>query len=481
MRYLQGVERTQGMLLPALVEDYVTEENPVRAIDAFVEGLELGNLEIKERRAGESGAPGYAPQAMLKLYLYGYLNRIRSSRELEKAARRNLEVIWLLQQLRPDHWTINAFRKTHRKAFKKLFREFGLVCGSLGLFGAELVAIDGTHLKAVNAPQHNLTKAKVKKVIQELDAKSEAYLEALDTADREAEAQSMGKTDTAALKEKLSKLDSERARCQELMESLEQSETGQISQTDPDSRMLKKNGQSVVGYNAQVAVDAKNHLIVAEEVTQEPSDWKLLTPMAVAAKEALEAETLKVVADTGYRSRDQIDRCAENGIEPNVPRPKERGTDEGKYPLKTFQYDEEKDCYHCPQGKELLRHSDVMQHGTTYRTYYKKSACKSCPFLAKCTKGSYRKLWIPVESEPMKAMEERLRTQPELARLRSQTVEHVFGTIKFWWGFRSFLCRGLKAVRAEFSLAALAYNFRRVINIIGVEDLLAALRKGQPA
>jgi transposase len=483
MGYLEGIDRHQVMLLPAAVDDYVTAGNPVRAIDAFVEGLKLKELKIEERQAGEVGAPGYHPRTMLKLYLYGYLNRIRSSRELEKAACRNLEVIWLMRQLTPDHWTINAFRRVHRKTFREVFREFNLVCGSLGLFGAELVAIDGTHLKAVNSPARNFTKAKVQEALREIDEKSEAYLRALDSADQEAARQSVsaGQEAGGELRQKLAGLEEERKRCQELVKDLEQSETGQISLTDPDSRMLKKGAQSVVGYNAQAAVDTKHHLIVAEEVTQEPSDWKLLEPMAVAAKESLEVETLRVVADTGYSSREQVRHCVAQGIEPNIPPKQPPANRQGLYPVEAFRYEPEKDAYLCPNGRLLTRHSDSVRERVTYQMYYSTVACRGCPLLAQCTNSKYRKLAIAVNDEAMQAMAERARTQPELQRQRSQTVEHVFGTIKFWWGFRSFLCRGLAAVQAEFSMTALAYNFRRVLNVLGAEGLLEALRARRAA
>jgi transposase len=279
------------MLLPDSVEDYVGAENPVRVVDAFVEGLDLNGLGFDRKPEGSAGAPPYDPKAMLKLYVYGYLNRIRSSRELEKATRRNLEVIWLLGRLMPDHWTINAFRREHRARFKAVFRQFNLVCGSLGLFGADLVAIDGTFLKAVNNPQRNFTRNKVKNLLEEIDRRSEAYLEALETSDREASAQSMAASDQATeaqrIRSRLAALESKRAECMALLAAMETSPTGQVSLTDPDSRSLEKLSQRTVGYNAQIAVDAANHLIVAEEVTQEPSDTALLTPMAVAAKEVL--------------------------------------------------------------------------------------------------------------------------------------------------------------------------------------------------
>src|SRR5688572_14865861 len=395
MQYLAGVDRNQSMLLPMTVEEYVSAENPVRAIDAFIEGLDVQALGFPLREEKDTGAPGYHPRELLKLYLYGYLNRIRSSRELEKATHRNLEVIWLVRQLKPDHWTISNFRKLHRERFRKVFREFALVCGRLGLFGADLVAIDSSHFKAVNSPKRNFTNAKVQALRQEIDEKTEAYLKDLETADQDASSQgSNGKDDAKTLREKLTRLEAERQRCSELMQALEQSETGQISQTDPDSRMLKKGDQSVVGYNVQIAVDAQHHLIVAEQVTQEPNDWQMLSPMAAEAKEALGVEKLRVVADAGYCSHVQVNRCAELGVEANVPNEQRRVAGSGAYPQESFRYDAQTDVYLCPQGQTLRRHSDNVRRGLRYQVYYNLSACAKCPVRRDCTKGKYRKLQL---------------------------------------------------------------------------------------
>ena len=466
------------MLLPQAVEDYVSAENPVRVIDAFIDGVDLGQLKLQTRSESEKGAPPYDPRAMLKLYVYGYLNRIRSSRELAKAAKRNLEVIWLMRQLTPEYWAVSDFRRKNRDCFKRLFREFNLVCGKLKLFGAELVAIDGCYFKAVNAPRNNFTKNKLLKQIEEIDKRSEDYLKALETADLAAEKQGQewSKGRGASLREKIAKLKEEREQCAGLLNEVEQSPTGQISLTDPDSRSLQKANEKVVGYNTQIAVDAKHHLIVAAEISRDPTDWKNLEPMASAAKEALGVEQLKAVADAGYYSHEQMRKCAEQGIEATAPNLQKRKAGAGDYPVEAFRHDAEKDCYVCPQGRELRRHQDSVQAGKTYQVYYEKAACADCPVRARCTRGTYRKLAVPTDREFLDAVQKRWRENPQLRKQRSQLVEHPFGTMKFWWGFRSFLCRRIEMVRAEFSLTSLAYNFRRVLNLFNVASLLQALR-----
>lgn len=481
MSYLRGVARQQMMLLPESVEDYVSEDNPVRVIEAFVEGLDLQALGFEIKAEEAPGAPPYDPKAMLKLYVYGYLNRIRSSRELEKAARRNLEVIWLLGRLTPDHWTINAFRRGHRARFKAVFRQFNLVCGSLGLFGAELVAIDGTFLKAVNSPRRNFSQGKVRRMIEEIDARSEAYLEALEAAEREAPAQSLaaaGGARPSQIQSKLAALEDKRRECAQLLEKLSAEPGAQVSLTDPESRALCKKGEFTVGYNAQIAVDSAQHLIAAQEVTREPNDATLLMPMAQAAREALGVEKIAAVADRGYYSHEQVCACAEAGIEAYVPSPRRCVAGEGGYPIEVFRYDAARDLYVCPQGRELPRHSDTTKASGRHRTYYDSSVCRDCPVRPACTRGAYRKLTVHEHQEILAANHARLRARPEIMAQRHALAEHPFGTLKFWLGYRALLCRGLEMVRAEFSLSCLAYNFRRALNVLGVPRLLEAL---QPA
>jgi transposase len=485
MTYRCGVDRHQEMLLAERVEDYVGADNPVRAIEAFIEGLDLPALGWPMRGAGALGTTPYDPRAMLKLFVYGYLNRLRSSRELEKATRRNLEVIWLMRKLTPDHWTINEFRRIHRARFKGVFRQFHLVCGSLGLFGAELVAVDGTFLKAVNNPQGNFTEAKVQGLLAQIDARCEVYLQELETLDAEAAGQSMAEAtagdravEAERLRAKLAAMEEQRARCQELLTAMEKSPTGQVSLNDADARSLEKGCQRTVGYNAQIAVDAAYHLIVAEEVTQEPNDVALLAPMAAAAKEALGVEQIKVVADRGYYSHEQMRRCAEQDIETYVPRPAPKQAGTGGYPLERFVYEAKEDLFRCPQNRLLTRHEDTRKGHLWYRVYYAgKAACRDCPVRAQCTKGRYRKLTVPVEEAIGAAVQARLRARPEIFAQRRNLVEHPFGTMKFWQGYHHLLTTGLESVRAEFTLSCLAYNFRRVLNLLDVGPLLVALAK----
>jgi transposase len=483
MPYIQGVARDQAMLLPALVEDYVGPDNPVRVIDEFIEGLNLVALGFVYLIDRGQGAPGYDPKVLLKLYLYGYLNRLRSSRELEKATKRNLEVIWLLRTLAPDHWTINEFRRQHRHCFKAVFRQFNLLCADLKLFGQELVAIDGTYLKAVNHPSRNFTKAKLEAALAEIDARTERYLQTLEQTDREAAVEGLGeagqssKAKAEALRQKLAAMKERRAECAELLAEVAAEPGKQISLSDPDSRSLQKGSEKVVGYNAQIAVDAAHHLIVAEAVTCEPNDSQLLAPMAVAAREALGVEKLAATGDTGYYNIEQLVQCEQEGIETYVPapRPKSQAGD-GSYPDSAFRYVAESDHFICPQGHCLTRHGQNQKSSGLYHLYHNRAACRECPVRAQCTRGPCRQLAVHEHRKSVEAAQARLSAKPQVMRQRMGTVEHVFGTIKFWMGCRAFLTRGREMVSAEFTLACLGYNLRRVLNLVSVPELLAKLK-----
>jgi transposase len=474
------------MLLPESVEDYVGPDNPVRVIDAFIDGLDLEAVGFDLKAEQAAGAPPYDPKALLKLYVYGYLNRIRSSRELEKATRRNLEVIWLLRRLTPDHWTINAFRRTHRSHFKSVFREFNMVCGSLGLFGAELVAIDGTFLKAVNSPRRNFTQAKVQHMIAEIDQRTEAYMEALETADRDAPAQSLaaagadGEPEATSLKSRLEALEQKRRECAAILDQLSKEPGTQLSLTDPDSRALRKNTERIVGYNAQIAVDAAHHLIAAEEVTQEPNDSTLLAPMALEARKTLGVEKIAAVADCGYYSIEQLQSCAQAGVDAYVPAPRIAAAGTGHYPVECFRYDAARDLYVCPQGSELTRHCDNTKRGGRYRTYFNAAACGACAVRALCTRGTHRRINVHEHQGIIDAARARLRERPGILAQRRSLAEHPFGTLKFWLGYRAFMTRGLEMVRAEFSLSCVAYNLRRALNVLGVRRLIEALQTSLP-
>lgn len=474
MSFIAGVDRDQVQLLPPSVEEYVPEEAPVRAIEAFVRGLDLQELELG-RVAKETGRPAYDPADLLALYVYGYLHRIRSSRRLEAEAHRNLEVIWLLRGLRPDHWTIAAFRREHRQRFKQVLREFNLICRKLELFGAELVAIDGAKFKAVNSPGRHYTAEQLRELVTQIDGRIEAYLEQLEQTDTEQEG-TPGQASAGELASKLTQLLDRSARAEQLQEVLAATGAKELSLTDPDSRGQRKVG---VGYNVQVAVDTKHDLIAAAEVVQAQNDLGQLHPMAVAAQTALEVESLEVVADTGYHAAEQLEKCEEAKIVTYVPAP--QGTAgrsaEGAnvYPKTQFTYQAQRDSYRCPAGHELPFVGEGGDRGRTRRYYYHADACAGCALRAQCTRGPYRRISRLPNEAVVERQAARLAAKPAIMHERKTTVEHVFGTLRLWH-HDTFLCRGLEMVQAEFSLSALAYNLRRALNLTGVAALLQKLR-----
>jgi len=473
MPFIQGNDRRQQQLLPPAIEEYVGEAAPVRVIDAFVEGLDLKGLGLLQEE--DMGRPGYHPGMMLKLYIYGYLNRIRSSRRLEAECMRNLEVIWLTGNLRPDHWTIAAFRREQRGRFKAVLREFNLICRRLELFGAELVAIDGAKFKAVNSPRRHFTAEQLTELIGQIDARIEEYVEQLDAADEvTADVPTAPTADELVAKlAQLQQLRAQRVECQEAMAARGHSEA---SLTDPDSRGQKKVG---VGYNVQVAVDAKHHLIVAETVVQDANDLGQLGPMAKAAREELGVTT--VVADAGYHERGQLAACEQAGVTTLVPAPRTSSgrTADGEdvYPKERFSYDEVNNAYRCPAGQLLTRTGAGQKHGKACEYYTNLAACAACAQRSECTTAPYRKLSRLENEAVVERQAARVAAQPGVVARRKEIVEHVFGTMRLW-GHDTFLCRGLELVRAEYSLTALTYNLRRALNQCGVPSLLASL---QPA
>lgn len=481
MGYIAGVDRDQAVLFPETLDEYVAADNPVRVIDAFVAGLDMAKLGFARSAPAEEGRPGYDPRDLLRLFIYGYLNRTRSSRRLEVETHRNLEVIWLMRKLRPDHKTISIFRREHPEALKKVTREFGLVCQGLDLFGASLVFVDGTKLRAVNGRNRNFTAARLAELVARLDEQIEAYLALLEAEDSR-EADQPGATDSA-LREKIELLKQRKARYEGHQAELTESGERQLSLTDSESRRMKVQGGSEVCYNAQIAVDAKHHLIAAHEVTNEVTDVMQLAPMALAAKEALGVSALEVAADRGYHNGAHVVECEANGVTPLVPSPlwsKNQGR--GLFTKQAFAYDEERDAYRCPAGQWLSRCSQMqVKGGRTLHYYANWSACGSCPLRAKCTRSKQgRRIMRTPEEVQVQAMAKRLRERPELMAQRQSSVEHPFGTLKRGWDGGYFLLKGLRRVRGEFSLAVLAYNLRRALTILGVECLLKALRQDNP-
>jgi transposase len=474
MTYITGHDRSQLLLLPEAVDDYVGSGNPVRFIDAFVDGLDLAVSGFGRIEPKVMGRPAYAPADLLKLYIYGYLNRVRSSRRLEAETHRNIEVIWLLRHLKPDFKTIADFRRDNRNAFRQIFREFVLLCRQLDLFGRELLAVDGTRIKAVNNKDRNFTRASLTQFIKAADAKLDDYLQRLDKSDATESGQVGSRVKNLA--EKIAAIRDRRERHKDMLAELDRTGESQISLTDPDSRAMAAHTHVAVGYNVQVAVDAKHKLIVEQQVTNQVVDMGLLTQTAEPAKEVLGVEKIAVVADRGYFKIEDIEACEKAGIEPYVPRP-QRGPSvrAGLYRKDEFSYDAANDSFLCPAGQQLQAYSSSLLRGLKKINYVNKLACRDCAVRSFCTGNTFRTVSRLENEAVLERMQARLAKRPEVLDRRRETVEHPFGTIKQWMNQGAFLMRGLEKVRAEFSLTALAYNLRRVLNIVEFTELMAAL------
>ena len=474
MAHISGFERDQLLLLPEAVDDYVGPDNPVRFIDAFVDGLDLVEAGFGRVQPKATGRPGYAPGDLLKLYVYGYLNRVRSSRRLEAECHRNIEVIWLLRTLKPDFKTIADFRADNRAAFKSVFRQFTLLCKRLDLFGRELLAVDGTRIKAVNNKDRNFTRNSLAKFIKAADERLADYLQRLDEGDAAEKATSGARVKNLA--EKIEGLRKKRGQYDAMLKQLERTGEDQISLTDPDSRAMAAHTRVAVGYNIQVAVDAKHKLIVEQEVTNQVVDMGLLQATAEPAREILEVEKIDVVADKGYFKTEDIAACEKAGLTPYVPRP-QRGSSvsNGFFRKDEFSYDPERDAYACPGGHELrpLRHGKLRE--MTKVDYGNPAACRDCPLRPRCTDAGYRVVSRLEHEDALDRMAARLKARPEVLDRRRETVEHPFGSIKQWMNQGAFLMRGLEKVRAEFNLTALVYNLRRALNILGMDKMMAAV------
>ena len=474
MGYIAGVDRDQQVLFPEVLDDYVGAENPVRFIDAFVAALDLIALRVQRATPPATGRPAYAPADLLRLYIYGYLYRLRSSRKLEQETHRNVELMWLLRRLTPDFKTIADFRRDNPQAIKAVCREFTLLCQQLDLFGGQLVAIDGSKFRAVNSKDRNFTGPGLERLLRGIEARIVEYLGALDQQDQtEAETPTPVAT---ALQEKIAALRTRRDQYHALLTQLTASGETQLSLTDPESRSMKVRGGVDVCYNVQTAVDAKHKLIVAETVTNAAADRAQLSPLALAAQAVLQAPALVVVADRGYYHGAEIKACLDAGITPLVPRPlTSANARRGLFTKDDFRYDATPDVYRCPAGATLTRRFTSVELGRTIHTY-RTAACGRCRLKARCTRSpDGRKLTRWLHEDLLDAMAQRLRDQPDLIRQRATLAEHPFGTMKRAMDQGYFLLKGLANVRGEFSLTVLAYNLKRVIRLLGVPRLLAAL------
>jgi transposase len=473
--FVEGIDRSQGTFFPAMLEDYVAEDNPVRAVDAFVDGLDLGRLSFTRVEPLVTGRPCYHPATLLKIYIYGYLNRVPSSRRLERECQRNIELIWLTGHLAPDFKTIADFRKDNGKAVREVCRAFVALCRKLDLLSAASVAIDGSKFKAVNARDQNFTEAKMKRRLERIDESIARYLAQLETADRHGDAVPEAKV--TRLKDKIAKLKEEITRLNAINNDLMGSEDKQISLTDPDARSMATSGKDtgIVGYNVQIAVDTENHLIVAHEVTNVGTDRHQLSNMAEQARTEMGVETLDAVADRGYYEGEEIKACEDAGITVTLPRPQTSGAKaEGRFGKQDFVYVAAEDVYRCPAGERLTYRFTNEENGKKLRRYWT-TACQTCALKAQCTTGPERRITRWEHEAVLEKVQQRLDRNPDKMTLRRQTAEHPFGTIKCWMGATHFLMRGLSKVATEMALNVLAYNMKRVMAIIGVAGLLEAL------
>ena len=474
-RFIEGVSRTQSTLFPESLEDYIAEDNPVRVIDVFVDGLSLEKQGFSSAQPEATGRPAYHPSTLLKLYIYGYLNRVQSSRRLERETQRNVELMWLLNRLTPDHKTIADFRKDQGLAIRGACREFVLLCRRLNLFGDAIVAIDGSKFKAVNNRDKNFTDRKLEARIQQLEESIGRYLIELDRADRDPAL--VPEARVTQLKEKLETVKAQMQRLNDIGEQMRNAPDGQISLTDPDARSMATSGRGtgMVGYNGQTAVDSKHHLIVAHEVTNVGHDHHQLASMANQAREAVGTEAITVVADRGYFTGEEIVDCEQSGIATLVPKPHTSGNKaKGLFDKKDFRYIAEDDEYQCPAGQRAINRFTRVERGQTWTRYWS-SACPRCPLKARCTDGEYRRIARSEYESILERVQDRLDRTPNAMRVRRQTVEHTFGTLKAWMGATHFLTKTLPKVKTEMSLHVLAYNLKRVMRILGVQNLMMAM------
>ncbi len=475
-RFIEGEDRRQVTLLPDCLEDYVSDDNPVRVIEAFIDELDLKALGFEGVVPEATGRPSYHPAVLLKIYLYGYLNRIPSSRRLERETQRNIELMWLTGRLMPDFKTIADFRRDNGPAIRAVCSQFVALCRQLSLFTQAIVAIDGSKFKAVNNRDKNFTRAKVQKRIAQVEASIARYLDALERADREDS--DVAEAKTGRLKEKIAGLKRQMQSLKEMGKQVEAAPDKQISLTDPDARSMATSGRGtgMVGYNVQMAVDAKHHLIVAHEVINEGHDRSQLAAMGKKALDATGQEEIAALADRGYYNGEEVLALEGTGVLPCVPKTQtSNNPNRGLFSGQDFIYDAQNDRYTCPAGEHLTKGAVRSDRQDNIDIYRNLTACLTCALKSRCTTDKIRRVKRWQHEGVLDKMQARLDHLPEAMTIRRQTVEHAFGTLKAWMGATHFLTKTLKNVRTEMSLQVLAYNMKRMINMFGVKPLMAAI------
>lgn len=475
-RFIVGDDRHQSALFPETLDDYICEDNPVRVIEAFVCELNLVELGFEKAEPAKTGRPAYHPSTLLKIYIYGYLNRIQSSRRLERESQRNIEMIWLTGRLAPDFKTIADFRKDNGDAIKQVCSQFVLLCKHMGMFEGSSIAVDGSKFKAVNSRDNNYTKGKLKARISQTEERVSRYLDELDRADRQPD--SVPEARVEHLKKRLDDAKQLLKRLAHIDDEIRESSDTQISMTDPDSRSIATSGKgtAIVGYNIQAAVDDQHHIIVAHEVTNRGHDRDQLASMAVKAKESTGIETPIVYADRGYYSGKEILTCEQNGIIPMVPKTiTSNSKSEGRFEKQDFKYVPESDEYICPAGSRAAHKFDSREKGMKIGVYWPKN-CPGCELKPQCTTGKERRIRRWEHEDVLDRMQQRLDINIDASRIRRQTVEHPFGTLKSWMGSTHFLMKRMKNVGTEMSLHVLAYNMKRMIAIHGTKNMIGAIQ-----
>ena len=476
-RFIQGSDRNQVTLLPECLDDFIAEDNTVRVVDAFIGELDMKALGFEGAMPAATGRPSYHPSVLLKVYLYGYLNRIQSSRRLERECQRNVELMWLTGRLAPDFKTIADFRRDNGKGIRNVCRRFVLLCRELKLFTQAVVAIDGSKFKAVNNRERNYTPGKIERREREIEESIQRYLDALETADRTQPIEIQAKTER--LQGKIQKMRQRMQDLQKIKAQLETQPDRQLSQTDPDARAMTTHsakGTAMVGYNVQTAVDTKNHLIVAHEITNTGSDRSQLSKLALEASQAMGRAGLQAIADRGYYSGQELKACEDAGIAAYVPKPMTSSANaDGRFDKGDFIYIAREDEYQCPAGNRAIHRFTSEEKEMQIRIYWS-SACIGCAIKAQCTPSSSRRIRRWEHEAVMESVQHRLDRMPQAMTVRKSTVEHVFGTLKHWMGWTHFLTRGMGNVSTEMSLNVLAYNLKRVISILGITQTMKAMR-----
>jgi transposase len=484
--HVNGTHRDQTVLFPTTIDQYVDKENPVRFIDAFVNSLNLEKLGFKHSVLADTGRPSYDPSDLLKLYIYGYLNQVRSSRKLEKECHRNVEVMWLMKKLTPDHKTIADFRKDNIDCIKPVFKEFVYLCRSLDLYGAQLVAIDGTKFKAVNSRSNNLNEKTVALRLKQTEEKIAQYFNELDSNDtNDSTEDDTGRIEE--LKEKISQLEEKKQQYEQIQNEMKATGQREISLVDPDSRLMRVDSQRLeVSFNIQTSVDAKKHLIVDYDVINNSTDHHQLTKDALAAKQTLGVDKLDVLSDKGFYVEKDVSDCENNGITVFMPIPavlspyKSLGVPAPEFYSDKFVYDAAKNMYVCPAGEELkfckCVYRDDPERGRVYRT----ASCAVCVFRSNCTRNKRGRTMVRSEYDgAVERLRDRLKVPKgrEKLRLRRMLVEHPFGTMKRAFNQGYLLLKGLRKVKGEVGFTMLAYNMRRVLNIFGVRTIINLMKK----